>query len=127
MANPQQFEVCATGAKKIFALDGKFDVNMVATGTPAQSITLSADAARPIILSQVFYSYSGVPVGGNVTISDGSSNTYFNLDVTASGAGTPITFAIPLAGATNSNVVVTLASGGASITGKLNLVAYKLT
>jgi len=74
---------------------------------------------RRVLIHHVAWSYSTAPTGGRLTISDGINNT-FDVDITASGPGG---FGVSWLATKETNVVVTLYAGGASVVGKLNVSA----
>jgi hypothetical protein len=100
------------------------DVHEPAANTAAV-ITYTADAARQHVVSGLAWSYSGAPTGGSLKIEDGAGNTVFAVGVTAAGPGT-ILFPIPKAGTVNRALVVTLAAGGAGVTGKVSVLNHWL-
>lgn len=80
------------------------------------AITLLAVVDHYHYISRVYWSYSGVPVAGGITITDGGV-TVFNLDITLGGNDSRdvnIKSVSP-----NTAMVVTLASGGVGIQSKL--------
>ena len=72
------------------------------------------------VISDITWSYSGTGTlsGGNLLIQDGSA-TILTVDVTSQGAGfLPLTR--PKVGSPNQAMTITLAAGGASVSGKVN-------
>lgn len=90
--------------------------NYPASNTAAV-VTLTAQAERRHVIQGVAWSYSAIPTGGRLSFSDGGT-TDWDVDITAAGPGG---FSLPFIGGVNAEVVVTLAAGGGSVTGKLNL------
>lgn len=91
----------------------------------AAVVTIAADTDRPNVLSQIAWSYSAAPTGGNIKVEDVSGTTVFSLDIAASGPGA-ITFDPPLCNAVkNSALIITLASGAGAVVGKLFVNARK--
>lgn len=93
-----------------------------AAGTAAANtavvVTLAAVAGYRHYLAEIIWSYDGEPTGGRLTVS-GIEGDDVDVDITAAGPG-PL-FLAPLAGEVGAAVVVTLAAGGASVVGKLNV------
>jgi len=93
------------------------------TGNTAAVITIAAVADQRIIIDSIQWSYSGAPTGGRLSITDGGV-TIFDIDITAAGPG-GFGLTLPASGglkspAAGSAIVITLAAGGAGVTGKLN-------
>lgn len=88
----------------------------------AATVTFAAAAGKRHIVEFIGWSYSAAPTGGRLTVKDGATDVVLDLDVTAAGPGSisPL-----IRGALGNAVEVTLAAGGAGISGKLN--AYKAT
>lgn len=84
----------------------------------AASITLSANAFIEPSISNISYSYSGVPTGGSIKVEDGSGNTIAFWYVVAAGPGN-IPLPPSLHGTLNNNLIVTIAAGGGSVVGTL--------
>ena len=89
----------------------------------AAIVTLAAIANKGHVLQQIVYSYEGAPTGGNLIVEDGAGTTVFNIDITAEGEAF-LTLTPPIKGSKNTLMRVTLAAGGASSTGKVNLGHY---
>lgn len=92
-------------------------VNAPAANTAAV-ITLAATVDKKHYLPRVVWSYDAVPTGGRLTITD-DGNTVFDISITADGPGV-IDLGIESA-AVNKALVITLAAGGAGVTGKVNI------
>ena len=90
----------------------------------AAVVTITGQAGRKIVVSQVIWSYSSAPTGGAVTIADGT--TTLSWDVTAAGPGS-VSFTPPLAFAVGATVTVTVADPGGAIVSKLVVNAYVQT
>jgi hypothetical protein len=88
----------------------------------AAVVTLPAITGKAHVLTHVSYSYSGAPTGGSLTISDGG-NVVFEQAVTATGPGEVSLPLAGIAGTTGNAVTITLAAGGASVTGRLNVAS----
>lgn len=101
------------------------EVNVPAANTAAVLTFTAAGENMANVLSGLAYSYSAAPTGGRLTIADGSE-TVLDLDITAAGENT-IEFKPPRKGRANRAMTVTLAAGGAGITGKLNTLGHWIT
>lgn len=90
----------------------------------AAVVTLAASSGQAYRLTLLAYSYSASPTGGRVTIADGVS-TVFDLDVTSTWE--VLTHLTPggILITSGNACTITLAAGGAGISGKLN-VGYLL-
>lgn len=97
----------------------------VASATAANAVvTIPVPAsASEIQITELFWSYDSAPTGGGITITGLQTGVTFSMDITAAGPG-PMPFPI-ISNARNTNVVITLLSGGGGVTGKLN-VFYRL-
>lgn len=95
------------------------DVHAPAANTAAV-ITYAAATGTEHVIWGVAWSYDGAPTGGNLLIQDGT-DTVFSMDITAGGPGY-----VPVRrrGSTNTALVVTLAAGGAGVSGKVNVLAH---
>jgi hypothetical protein len=96
------------------------DVHAPAVNTAAV-VTYAGDATKKHAITGIAWSYAGgTPVGGNLQITDGGA-VVFTVDIDKSGPGS-YEFPRPKIGmASNSAMVVTLAAGGAGVTGKLSI------
>lgn len=107
--------------KPIKAVAGNLNAPAVDT---AAVVTLTAIAAKGHVLQQVIYSYHGAdPTAGNLIVEDGAGTTVFDIDISSEGEAF-LEFSPPIKGSKNTALVVTLAAGGATVTGKLNLGHY---
>lgn len=87
----------------------------------AATITYPAVVERAHAITEgIAWSYDTTPTGGGLTVTAGGV-TVFSLDIATAGAGF-----IPLRKAANLNsaLVVTLASGGGAVVGKVNVLGY---
>ena len=102
------------------------DVNLPAAATAAV-VTYAANATQKHVISGIAWSYvGGLPVGGNLKVEDVSGTTVFSMDISDQGAGV-IVFPKPKkSAAINTAMIITLASGGAGITGKLSILSHWL-
>ena len=108
------------GAIVTLPLSVQAATSLTATATNANATATLAAAGSGIknVIDGIAWSYSGgIPVGGRVVISDGSS-IVFDEDVTSSGAGF---FPVRRKGTANTALTVTLYAGGAGIVGKVNI------
>lgn len=103
---------CATG-----------DVHAPAANTAAV-VTYGATGGLKHVITGIAWSYvGGDPTGGNLQITDNGA-VVFTMDVSDAGAGI-ITFPRPKASAVvNTAMVITLAAGGAGVTGKLSVLGH---
>lgn len=91
----------------------------------AATVTIPAPAAGiSIVLKQIDVSYSAAPTGGSVTVTDGAT-VDDKFDVTVAGQTNIPLPAEGLQCGAGNQVTVTLAAGGAGITGRVN-VGYDL-
>lgn len=101
------------------------DIHAPAANTPAV-VTYAAVAAQRHQIGGIVWSYTGgIPTGGNLLVAD-AGVTIFIIDIPDEGVGF-IMFPSPIiAAAINTALVITLAAGGAGITGKLNILGHRL-
>ena len=99
------------------------DIHTPAANTAAV-VTYGAAAGVRHAITGMAWSYSGgIPVGGRLTIAD-AGVVVFDFDITDDGPGA-IEFPRPkMNAAVNTALVVTLAAGGAGVTGKLNILNH---
>lgn len=95
---------------------GQLHVPAAAT---AAVITLAAVANRQHAIHDIHYSYDATPTGGNILITD-DGTTVFDLDIPAAGEKH---LPIGLRGDFGAAVVITLASGGGAVQGKLHVTS----
>lgn len=98
------------------------DVHAPASNTAAV-ITYAANEKNAHVIDGIVWSYSGDPTGGNLKVENGSGTVVFNMDITAGGAGF-IPFARPKKGSLNTAMIITLAAGGAGISGKVSVPSH---
>lgn len=98
------------------------DVDEPAANTDAV-ITYPAEAGKCHCISGIAFSYDGIPTAGGVKVEDGSGNTVFSMGVTDRGAG-PCPFPLPKKGTVNTAMIITLAAGGAGVTGRLSVMNH---
>lgn len=95
-------------------------IHAPAANTPAV-ITVAGVANCKLWPPMIYFSYSAAPTGGNLKIESGGV-TIFSVDIISGGPGPlPIDRSIIDAQTTGANLVITLAAGGAGISGKINV------
>lgn len=99
------------------------DVHAPAVNTAAVVTYAAAGAGIAHAISGIAYSYSAAPTGGNLKVEDGAGVTVFSLDITAAGPDV-VYFDPPKKGAANTAMIVTLAAGGAGVTGKVSVLSH---
>lgn len=106
----------------ILPLTKQTDLPAAAT---AAVVTIAAPGAGfRTVIRHIEWSYSAAPTGGRLTITSGAT-TINDFDIIAGGPGA-LVVDIP-ANLANEAMVVTLASGGGVVVGKLNVSSYKDT
>ena len=99
------------------------DVHAPASNTAA-IVTYNADATNKHCISGVAYSYDVLPTAGkNLKIEDGAGTVIFSIDIVSAKNG-EIYFNPPKIGSLNTNLIITLAAGGAGITGKVSILGH---
>jgi hypothetical protein len=126
--------VDATGQGDVpITLDGE---TVAVTSRPASSSNVHFPAANTAavvtkgapgegvkhVLGGIYWSYNDTPSGGSVSVVDGSTSV-FSEGVTSGGPGY-FPFQPPMSLTENAQMIVTLAAGGAGVTGRLNLHAW---
>lgn len=96
------------------------DVHVPAANTAAVVTYAALDAAKAHVIDQIFWSYSAAPTGGTLKVEDVAGTVVFGPHhITAAGPDS-LTFDPPLRSAIGGTaMIVTLAAGGAGITGVL--------
>lgn len=98
--------------------------HLPASNTAAVVTKTAAGAGLFNACAGVYWSYSGNPTGGKLTLEDVSGTTVLEVDITAGGPGF-LPFSPPIRNAAaNTALIVTLAAGGSGITGKLAVNAW---
>lgn len=100
------------------------DVHEPAANTAAV-VTYAANTSYKNTISGVAWSYDGDPTGGSLLIEDGSGVKVFKIDITAGGPGF-IAFPFPKSGSINTAMIVTLAAGGAGVSGIVSVLNHWL-
>ena len=96
-------------------------INVGQAANVAASVTIPAPGvARRTIIDCYRWSYSGGTPVGKITITE-NGVTVLEFDITVAGPGAD---GIPIVFGVNTEIVVTLAAGGAGVTGKLNVFHY---
>ena len=101
----------------------RFEKKLDAAGNAACTLTVAADPDNFWVLDWIAWSYSGDPTGGKCTVSIGGVNV-FEVDVTSGGPGLLHFDQHELYNASqtkNEALQVTLAAGGGSVVGKLQI------
>lgn len=80
--------------------------------------TIAGVANSHHLINKIYWSYNADPTGGQIQIENGSGNIIFQQSITKSGPGA-LTF-MPRRMDLNTAMIITLAAGGAGITGKLD-------
>lgn len=91
------------------------------TSNTAAVVTVSGISRIPIQVSQVFWSYSGTPTAGSIKIEDGSGNTVWGPFAVTSAGFAHATFDPPLQGTAGTDLIATLAAGGAGVSGVVGI------
>jgi hypothetical protein len=117
----------AGSASILNALQETYPATTDDTDAPAANtaavITLAAQAGLSNVIGEVYWSYDDTPTGGELTIEDGAGTTVFQQHITNGGPGF-FQFLYPKRGTANTAMIVTLAAGGAGISGTLNITAW---
>ncbi len=99
------------------------DVHAPAANTAAVVSYAAAGVGVSHAISGIAWSYSADPSAGNLKVEDGAGNVVLSLDVTQAGPGF-IPLHPPKRGSANTALTVTLAAGGAGVTGKLSVLSH---
>lgn len=87
----------------------------------AASVTVTADAGRPIVISQIHCGYDATPAAGStLKVEDGSGNTVWQVPIPAAGPY-EFNFTPNRCGTKNTALIVTLSAGGGAVQGYLNV------
>ena len=128
MAVPTQIDVVAAGGSTGWPQEIAWNsaLRHVPAAATAAVVTIEADASRPNVISQIFWSYSAAPTAGSLKVEDVSGTIVWGPHhITAGGPG-QVDFMPPLCNAVkNTAMIVTLASGGGAVEGVLSVNAYK--
>src|SRR5437667_11090397 len=93
----------------------------------AVTVTLSAVAGAYHQVHNISWSYSAMPTGGRITVTDGGT-TVVDFDLVQDPFDSLPTSLLPiLSVAQNTDMVITLAAGGIGVTGKLVIDADDVT
>ncbi len=100
------------------------DVHAPAVNTAAVLNYAAGGPGVSHVLTGVAYSYlGGAPAGGNLKIEDGAGTIVFSQDIKLEGPGV-VAFPLPKKGTAATALIVTLAAGGAAVTGKLSALNH---
>jgi hypothetical protein len=101
-----------------------FEGDLVSAPAPnvAAVVTLPAEDGYIPVVSGIAWSYNGEPTAGRLTLGVGAA-TVFDIDITSGGPGF-IPFAPPRAAQEGETIVLTLAAGGAGISGKVTVLGF---
>ena len=91
----------------------------------AAIVTYAAEAALKHCITGIAWSYiGGIPTAGNLKVEDVSGTTVFTMDIDEGGPGVIIFPQPKKSAAVNTAMIVTLAAGGAGITGKVSVLNH---
>lgn len=99
-------------------LGASADGNIPGSPNVAGVVTYAAVAGKRHVITGVAWSYDATPTGGSIVVADNVTGTFLSLAITASGPGF-IAFPLPKAGDPGSTLTITLAAGGASVSGRV--------
>lgn len=100
------------------------DVHEPAANTAAV-VTYAASAGVKHVITGVDWSYhGGIPTDGNLLIEDVSGTTVYSTDIHEEGPGDVIFPKPKKAAAVNTAMIITLAAGGAGVTGKVSVLNH---
>ena len=91
----------------------------------AAVVTMAADASRGNVIAGIHCSYTATPTGGAVQIEDGAGTVVWKQYLAGAGPH-EFTFDPPRSFSKNTATIVTLAAGGAGISGALDVNGYKV-
>lgn len=104
-------------------MEVQMPVSSVGAPGAAATLVLPADPSHRHVIDSLSWSYSGAPTGGGLSVAD-NGTTVFTMDILVAGYG-QIAFKTGLAAAIFGNALtVTLAAGGLSVVGKLNVESH---
>jgi hypothetical protein len=101
----------------------------VGTATAATASVVYAAGGSGVyhVISGISWSYaSGTFTLGNLTCVDSANGIWYNQDITSEGTAS-IKFDPPVISSNNGSFTITLASGGTSVVGKLNILGHWTT
>lgn len=98
------------------------DVDEPAANTDAV-VTYAASVGKQHVITGLAWSYDALPTGGSIKVENGSGNVVFALSITSKGPGFFI-FPKPKSGTAGAAMIITLADGGAGVTGKLSILNH---
>jgi len=100
------------------------DIHAPAVNTAAVVTYAGVGAVRHCITGMAWSYDGGIPVGGNILVEDVAATDVFNIDITEEGPGFFIFPSPKRAAAVNTAMIITLAAGGAGVTGKLSVLNH---
>ena len=100
------------------------DIHAPAANTAAVVTYAGVAAVRNCITGMAWSYDGGIPVGGNLLIEDVAGTDVFTMDITEESPGF-IMFPKPKqSAAVNTAMIITLAAGGAGVTGKISVLNH---
>lgn len=96
----------------------------VPAANTAATVTFAAVAGSRNLFEFVAWSYSDDPTGGRLYVHNNAGTVYFDITITSGGPGF-IPFTPEMSGV-GSALYVTLAAGGAGISGKVNVMGHRV-
>lgn len=87
----------------------------------AAVVTLAARTGGYLTITSLSYSYSAEPTGGNLQVESPAGTVIWQIDILLRGEN-HINFERGLQCAKDQGAIVTLAAGGAGISGKVNVI-----
>lgn len=121
-ANPGDVDVTSTTAPAGKAA-ASGNVHEPAANTAAVITKAAGGAGVSNVLGLVAWSYDLTPTAGSLIIEDGAGTTVFKIDLPDKGAGF-LPFNPGLKGTANTAMVITLAAGGAGVSGVVSVHAW---
>lgn len=100
------------------------DVHAPAANTAAVVTYAGSAGVKHVITGIAWSYYGGIPTNGNLIIEDVSGTTVFNVDIHEEGPGAYYFHKPKKGAAVNTAMIITLAAGGAGITGKVSILSH---
>lgn len=97
------------------------NVHEPAANTDAE-IVYAAETGKRHVITGPIYSYDALPSGGSLTVKDGT-DTILAVSINNFGER-QLVFEKPMSGTPGQSMTITLAAGGAGVTGKLTIPAH---
>jgi hypothetical protein len=111
-----------SGVYEAVAVDASTGFAHAPASNTAAVVTIAAVTGKQNAISGIAWSYNAAPTAGNLKIENGSGVTVFSIDITAAGPGF-IPWPVAIRGSVTTALIVTLAAGGAGVSGKVNVLA----